>query len=316
VAQLLLLVDRQGLWMKPALLVLAAGLGTRYGGLKQIDAIGPNGETIIDYSVYDAVRAGFGRVVFVIRHYFEDAFKEKVSSKFDGFVETAYAYQEMNACLAGFEPSTDRDKPWGTGHAILVARDVIAGPFAVINADDYYGPNSFGTILRFIAAKDAAPDGYAMVGYTLRNTLSDYGAVSRGVCECDEQMFLRKIVERKEIEKHGDGARYFDADGAEHLLTGDEMVSMNLWGFQPSVFEHFQLHFDRFLGEYGNHERAELLIPSVADDLITSGKATVRVLHTDDSWFGITYRPDKFIAAECIRKLIDKGDYPEILWAH
>ena len=293
---------------------MAAGLGTRYGGLKQIDAVGPNGETIIDYSLYDALRAGFGKVVFVIRHYFEDAFREKVSSKFDGLVQTAYAYQELDACLGGFEPSTDRDKPWGTGHAILVARDVVDEPFAVINADDYYGPNSFETILGFIAAKDVSSNDYAMVGYRLRNTLSDYGAVSRGVCECDEQMFLMRIVERKEIEKHAGGARYFDANGTEHPLTGDEIVSMNLWGFQPSMFDHLQSSFDRFLRDKDDQDSSELLIPSVTDDLIKSGKATVKVLRTDDSWFGITYRQDRPIAIECIRRLIDEGVYPEKLW--
>ncbi|MBL7184931.1 MAG: nucleotidyltransferase [Phycisphaerae bacterium] len=300
--------------MKPALLVLAAGLGTRYGGLKQIDAVGPNGETIIDYSVYDALRAGFGKVVFVIRHYFEGAFREKVSSKFDGLVQTAYAYQELDACLGGFEPSMDREKPWGTGHAILVARDVVDEPFAVINADDYYGPNSFKTILGFIAAKDVSSNEYAMVGYTLRNTLSDYGAVSRGVCECDERMFLKKIVERKAIEKTEDGARYFGADRTEHHLAGDEIVSMNLWGFQPSIFDLLQSSFDRFLRDQGDQNSSELLIPSVTDDLIKSAKATVKVLRTDDSWFGVTYRQDKSIAIRCIRQLIDEGTYPEKLW--
>lgn len=301
--------------MEPTLVVLAAGLGTRYGGLKQIDAVGPNGETIIDYSLYDAMRAGFGKVVFVIRHYFEDAFKEKVSSRFDNFVQTAFAYQELDACLNGFEPAANREKPWGTGHALLVARDVVDGPFAVINADDYYGPNSFGTIFSFITATGTSPNDYAMVGYTLRNTLSDYGAVSRGVCECDGQMFLRKIVERKKIDKCAEGARYFDGDGREHRLSGDEIVSMNLWGFQPLVFDHFQSSFDKFLAERGGQDSAELLIPSVTDDLIRSGRATVKVLHTDDTWFGVTYRQDKAIAIECVRELIDRGIYPEMLWA-
>ena len=304
--------------MKPTLVVLAAGLGTRYGGLKQIDAVGPNGETIIDYALYDAMRAGFGKAVFVIRHYFEDAFREKVSSKFDNVVKTEYAYQELDSCLGDFTPSVDRDKPWGTGHALLVARDVVHGPFAVINADDYYGPNSFGTILRFITAKDTGPSDYAMVGYKLRNTLSDYGAVSRGVCECGDPAkdgFLRKIVERKNIEKHDGGARYFDEDGTAHLLTGDEIVSMNLWGFQPSVFDHFQSSFDQFLRQQGSLNSSELLIPSVTDNLIKSGRATVKVLHTDDTWFGVTYRQDRPIAMECVRSLVDRGVYPERLWA-
>ncbi|UCE50295.1 MAG: hypothetical protein JSW47_09045 [Phycisphaerales bacterium] len=301
--------------MKPTLVVLAAGLGTRYGGLKQIDAVGPNGETIIDYALYDAIRAGFGKVVFVIRHYFENAFREKVSSKFDSIVKTEYAYQELDAYLGDFAPSEDRDKPWGTGHALLVARDVVDGPFAVVNADDYYGPTSFGTILSFVTATDTSSNDYAMVGYTLRNTLSDYGAVSRGVCECDEQMFLKKIVERKKIEKHAGGVRYLDSAETAHRLTGDEIVSMNLWGFQPSVFDYFQSSFDSFLREQGDQDRSELLIPSVTDDLIRSGKATVKVLRTNDPWFGVTYRQDRPIAMECVRKLIDQGIYPEKLWA-
>lgn len=300
--------------MKPTLLVLAAGLGNRYGGLKQIDSVGPNGETIIDYSLYDALRAGFGKVVFVIRHCFEDAFRQKVGGKFDGVVQTAYAYQELYSCLGDYEPSTDRDKPWGTGHAILVARDVIDEPFAVINADDYYGPNSFETILEFISTTDVSSNDHAMVGYRLGNTLSDYGAVSRGVCDCDERMFLKKIVERKAIEKTDHGARYFDANGAEHHLTGDEIVSMNMWGLEPSVFDHIQSHFDRFLRDHGSRSDAEFLIPSVADELITGGEATVKVLRTDDSWFGVTYRQDRQIAIESIRKLIDRAVYPERLW--
>ncbi|RPJ29101.1 MAG: nucleotidyltransferase, partial [Planctomycetaceae bacterium] len=222
--------------MRPTLLVLAAGLGTRYGGLKQIDSIGPHGETIIDYSIYDAIQAGFGKMVFVIQHYFEDAFREKVSSKFDRFVETAYAYQEMDACVGDFKLPAHRDRPWGTGHAILVCRDLIREPFAVVNADDYYGVDSLKTIADSLAGKDVTDTDYAMVGYLLRNTLSEHGGVSRGVTQCDEDMFLKRIVECKKIEKAGAGARYLDGDGTSHALTGDEIVSMNLWGFQPSIF--------------------------------------------------------------------------------
>ena len=213
--------------MKPTLLVLAAGLGTRYGGLKQIDSVGPNGETLIDYSIYDGMTAAFGKVVFVIRHYFEDAFKAAVSSKFDRFVEVALAYQEMESRLGDFPPPADREKPWGTGHAILVAEEAINEPFAVINADDYYGPNSLKAIADFIGSGVSSRQ-YAMVGYTLRNTLSKHGAVARGVTECDERMFLKRIVERKKIEKTPTGARYLDPDGTPHALTGDEIVSMNL----------------------------------------------------------------------------------------
>lgn len=191
--------------MKPTLLVLAAGLGTRYGGLKQIDSIGPHGETIIDYSIYDGIQAGFGRMVFVIRHYFEEAFQEKVSRKFDRFVETAYAYQELDACIGDFKLPPDCKKPWGTGHAILVCQDLIHEPFAVVNADDYYGVHSLKTIAAFLTAKDVSTTDYAMVGYVLRNTLSEHGGVSRGVCQCDEHMLLKKVVECKKIEKAGSG---------------------------------------------------------------------------------------------------------------
>lgn len=300
--------------MKPTLLVLAAGLGARYGGLKQIEAVGPHGQTIIDYSIYDGIRAGFGKVVFVIRHYFEDAFKKKVSSKFNGFVETVYAYQEMDACLGDFELPRDREKPWGTGHAILVSQDVIRGPFAVINADDYYGTNAFTAMAEFLTPKGVASEDYAMIGYTLRNTLSAYGAVSRGVSECDEHMVLKRIVERTEIRNTGNTVQYFDADGTAHPLTGDEIVSMNLWGFQPSVFLLLQSQFARFLNDRGGETDSEFFIPSAVDALMASGKVTVRVLPTTDSWFGITYRRDRSIAVRRIRRLTNQGTYPEKLW--
>jgi len=298
---------------------LAAGLGTRYGGLKQIDPIGPNGEIIIDYAIYDAINAGFGKLVFVIRHYFESAFKEKVGSKFDNLVETAYAYQEVDP-IRRSSPVTRvpcdarRFKPWGTGHAILVAGDVIHEPFAVINADDYYGPNSFKTMARFLAKKDLSGNDYAMVGYTLRDTLSEYGHVSRGLCECDEQMFLRKIVERRKVENTATGARYFEDDGTERFLSGNEIVSRNLWGFQPSIFHHLKEHFRRFLKERGYEKNSELFIPTVVDELIGKEKATVKVLRTNDKCFGVTYRRDAAKAVRCIRQLIDQGLYPENLW--
>ena len=300
--------------MKPTLLILAAGLGTRFGGLKQIDPVGPNGEIIIDYAIYNAINAGFGKLVFVIRHYFENAFKETIGSKFDDLVETAYAYQEVNTCLGDFEPPKDRDKPWGTGHAILVARDVIHEPFAVINADDYYGPNSFQTMAQFLGKKDLSGNEYAMIGYTLRDTLSEYGPVSRGVCQCDEKMFLRKIVERKRVECTATGARYFEDDGTELLLTGNEIVSRNLWGFQPSIFHHLKVHFQRFLKERGDERNSELFIPTVIDELVEKEKVTVKVLCTNDKCFGVTYHRDAAIAKRSIRQLIDQGLYPENLW--
>ena len=312
--------------MKPTLLILAAGLGTRYGGLKQIDPVGPNSEIIIDYSIYDAINAGFGKLVFVIQHYFESAFKEKIGSKFDNLVETAYAYQEVDACVDGFEPSKERRKPWGTGHAILVARDVIHEPFAVINADDYYGPNSFKTMAQFLTTKDlscatlrssslrSTSNDYAMVGYTLRDTLGEYGPVCRGVCQCDEQMFLRRVTECRNIESTATGARYFEDDGTERFLTGNEIVSRNLWGFQPSIFHHLKVHFRRFLKERGDERDSELFIPTVIDELVEEEIVTVKVLRTNDKCFGVTYRRDAPIATRCIRQLIHQGLYPEDLW--
>ncbi|MCP4263362.1 MAG: nucleotidyltransferase [Planctomycetes bacterium] len=300
--------------MKPTLLILAAGMGTRYGGLKQIDPIGPSGEIIIDYSIYDAVNAGFGKIVFVIRHRFEDEFKEKISSKFNNLAETVYAYQEVNTCVDGFEVPKDRDKPWGTGHAILVACDLIHEPFAVINADDYYGPGAFKAISQFLTKKDLSSSDYAMVGYTLRDTLSEYGTVSRGVCQCDEQMFLRRIIERKKVEKTSIGARYFEEDGTEHILTGNEVVSRNIWGFQPSIFHHLKVRFGKFLEERSYERNSELFIPTVVDELIEKEKAKVKVLHANDNCFGVTYRRDAAIASNCVRQLIEQGLYPENLW--
>ena len=299
--------------MKPTLLVLAAGLGTRYGGLKQIDPVGPHGQTLIDYSLYDAVRAGFGKVVFVIRHHFEEAFRRCVSSKFDRFVPTEYAYQELEAPLGNFALPPGREKPWGTGHAVLVSRDAIHEPFAVVNADDYYGVGSLRKMAAFLT-RDAAPDLYAMVGFVLRNTLSEHGAVARGITECDEQMFLRRIVERKGIEKGPAGIRYQNTDGGAHALTGDEIVSMNLWGFHPSIFDPLALQFSQFLQERGHETGSELYIPSVVDAIVTSGQVQVKVQETDDTWFGVTYRKDAPAAARCIQGLIARGVYPARLW--
>ena len=300
--------------MKPTLLILAAGMGSRYGGLKQIDPVGPNGEIIIDYSIHDAIRAGFGKLVFVIRDYFADAFKEKIGGKFDGVVETAYVYQELDTALDGFSVPANREKPWGTGHAILVGKDVIDEPFAVINADDYYGIDSFKVMSKFLSGAEVSPADYAMVGFTLRNTLSEHGTVARGVCHCDENMLLRDVVETTAIARDGDGARYVGDDGVEHVLTGDEVVSMNLWGFHQSIFEHLSSQFSDFLRDRANDPKAEIFIPTVVDSLIKSEQVSVKVLPTHDSWFGVTYRQDREIAERSIAALIEEGVYPQRLW--
>lgn len=301
--------------MKPTLVILAAGIGNRYGGLKQIEPIGPNGEIMIDYSVYDAVRAGFDKLVFVIRKDFEDDFKHKISGKFENSIETAYVYQELEACPDGFGPPQNRKKPWGTAHAVLTAREVVDKPFVVINADDYYGHNSFKIIADYLSSSETfSPNNYAMVGYILRNTLSEYGYVSRGVCECTEKRMLKRIVERTKIEKTDEAVVYFDESERPVALTGDEMVSMNFWGFQPTIFNSLQSQFSNFLNQSGNDPEAEFLIPTAIDNLIRTGDARVKVLKTQDCWFGITYREDRASAIRNINKLIKKGIYPRKLW--
>jgi len=297
--------------LKPTLVVLAAGMGSRYGGLKQIDPVGPGGEVIMDYSMYDAVDAGFGKIVFVIRRDIEDSFKEKFSSKLEGVIETAYVYQELGLFVDGFEIPANREKPWGTGHAILVAKDEVNEPFAVINADDYYGPGSYRQMKDFLVSGN---DNYAMVGFTLRNTLSEHGHVSRGVCGCDENMLLQKVTEITEITKAGDGAVFVDENGDKNELAGDEIVSMNLWGFGPDIFEHLQSQFKEFLAEQGNELKSEFYIPAVVDKLISSGQKKVDVLHSQERWFGVTYKEDKDFAKARIEELIAKGVYPKKLW--
>lgn len=300
---------------KKTLLIIAAGMGSRYGGLKQIDPVGPNGEVIIDYSMHDALRAGFNKVVFVIRHSFEDAFREKIGNKLEGRTEVAYAYQELDSCLDGFTLPEGRQKPWGTGHAILVAKDVIHEPFAVINADDYYGVQAYHMMATQLKVINSIPDEYAMVGYVLRNTLSEYGTVARGVCHYDDQMYLTDVTERTSIRKEGKGAIFIDEQGAEQSLTGDEVVSMNLWGFAPDIFEHLQYQFSAYLREHANENKAEFYIPTAVDTLIKQGQKKVEILKTYDNWFGVTYRQDKEIAQGCVQELIEQGVYPETLWA-
>jgi len=298
---------------KPTLLVLAAGMGSRYGGLKQIDPIGPNGEAIIEYSMYDAIAAGFGKIVFVIREVFEQAFKDMIGTKLDGLVEVEYVYQELDRCLGDFELPSDRQKPWGTGHAILVAKDVINEPFAVINADDFYGGYSYKAIAEYLTSR-ASANNYCMVGYTLRNTLSANGSVSRGVCQCDGNMALQKIVEHTKIEDVEGSINCLDGVGSEKELTGEEIVSMNLWGFHTSIFEHLESQFAGFLKQKGGETTSEFYIPEVVDNLINSKQTEVTVLKSESSWFGVTYPQDKPQVVSQVSDLVEKGLYPEKLW--
>ncbi len=293
------------------LLILAAGIGSRYGGLKQIDPIGPGGETIIDYSIYDAVHAGFNKLVFVIRRDIEKSFKEIIGARFEKRVEVQYVFQELDKLPAGFTLPPHRMKPWGTGHAILMGSDVINEPFGVINGDDFYGANSFRVLANHLRA--GGPD-YAMVGFVLRKTLSEFGSVARGVCEVTAAGFLQSVTELTKIEKDRMAARHTDALGKDYPLTGDEIVSMNMWGFTPTIFNHLQGQFTAFLNQHGQEEKAEFYIPSVVNSLISSGQERLKVWRSTDSWFGVTYREDRPRVVGSIGRLIAQKNYPERLW--
>jgi NDP-sugar pyrophosphorylase family protein len=294
----------------PTLLILAAGMGSRYGGLKQIDPVGPGGETIIDYSIYDALRAGFSKIVFVIRKDIEQSFREMVGARFEKRVAVEYVFQELDKLPAGFSEPAGRTKPWGTTHAILMAADTIHEPFAVINADDFYGAEGYRVLAQHL---QSAAD-YAMVGFVLRNTLSDFGAVARGVCRVSGDNFLEDVVELTKIERDGEHAKNSDAAGSVTRLTGDELVSMNMWGFTPQIFGQLQERFQIFLERSRSDMQSESYIPSTVNELIASGQAQVKVLHTHDSWFGVTYREDRSHVVESIGRLIRDGYYPKRLW--
>jgi UTP-glucose-1-phosphate uridylyltransferase len=300
--------------MNPTLVVLAAGIGSRYGGLKQIEPVGPNGAIVIDYSVFDALRAGFGRVVCVIRRDIEADFRRAISSRFERFVPVDYVYQDLADVPAGFAAPAERKKPWGTGHAILAARDAVREPFAVINADDFYGRQSYQALALFLRAADPAGHRYAMVGFRLNNTLSEHGSVARGVCELDANGCLRRVVERTRIERTPLGVRYTTDDGQWHPLTGQEAVSLNLWAFTPTLFPHLQRQFADFLAARGQDPKAEFFIPTVVDALVAAGQATVRVLPTPEQWYGVTYPADKAAVSAGIGKLVADGVYPDVLW--
>lgn len=296
---------------KRTLLILAAGSGSRYGGLKQIDPVGPGGETIIDYSIYDAIRAGFDQLVFVIRRDIEKPFRENVGSRFEKRIAVRYVFQELDCLPPGVVPPPNRRKPWGTGHAIFVAADAIHGPFGVINADDFYGAHSFQLLAAHLRPDN--PD-YAMAGFVLRNTLSEFGSVARGVCQLADDR-LEGVREIIGIEKHGRTASYSNGTGEVHTLTGEEIVSMNMWGFNPTLFDPLGRQLLEFLKAHGSDEKAEFYIPSVVNTLIRSGEGQVKVLRTRSTWFGVTYRADRPFVIDGIRRLIARGDYPERLWS-
>lgn len=293
--------------MAPTLLVLAAGMGSRYGGLKQIDPIGPSGETMLDYSVFDALRAGFGRVVFVIRRDFEVVFRERIAAAYEGRIAVDFVFQSLEALPAGFTVPAGREKPWGTGHATWCAREKVREPFAVINADDFYGRDSFRKLAAFLAG--ARADEAAMVGFRLGNTLSEAGAVSRGVCSVDTEGRLLSVVEHSGIQA---------ADvGPGKKLSSDTLVSMNCWGFTPAVFPQLDAEFHAFLQSLGSvpAPKAEYYLPGAVSELIGRGRLQARVLTTESSWFGVTYREDKPRVVDSIARLVEAGEYPKKLWS-
>jgi len=293
------------------LLVLAAGMGSRYGGLKQIDPIGPGGEAIIDYSVHDAIQAGFNKLVFVIRRDIEEAFKEYFGRHLEKHITTHYVFQELDQLPAGFAVPPNRKKPWGTGHALLATAGVIREPFAVINADDFYGRQSFEILASHL--RSGSSD-HAMVGFVLSNTLSKFGSVSRGICQPGPGGFLESITELTNIEQVGPEVRNIDASGHVQPLTGQEIVSMNMWSFTPAVFEYLRQQMTEFLNQHGQEEKAEFYIPMFVNSLVAARRGRVKVLRTPEAWFGVTYREDRPEVVEAIRQLIARGDYPEKLW--
>ena len=300
---------------KPTLVILAAGMGSRYGGLKQIDGVGPSEEGIIEYSIYDAIRAGFGKVVFVIRKDIEAPFREKFDGKFKDQIEVAYAFQGMDSYVpAGIDPDK-REKPWGTSHAMLVAKEVVDEPFAVINADDYYGVEAFQKMASFLVA-EADPETFAMVGYVLHRTLSDHGTVNRGVTVVAEDYLLRDVNERLKIQRGTDTkVTYLGEDGHRYELADDAVVSMNFWGFHPSIFDRLEKGFAEFARDNVGNPKAEYLIPELVDGMIKDGTATVKVLVSEDKWYGVTYQEDKPKVQNAFAMLVAENTYPSPLFS-
>lgn len=295
---------------QPSLLILAAGIGSRYGSLKQLDKLGPNGETIIDYSVFDAKRAGFGKVVFVIRKSIESEFKETLMQKLNKHIEVDYVLQELKSIPAGAEVHPERIKPWGTGHAVLMAKDTIKEPFAVINADDFYGADAFRVLYSHL--QQAEEGQYCMVGYQLQNTLSEHGTVSRGVCTNNENNILQNVTERTKIARSGNKITYLDDNGNTEELHPETIVSMNCWGFTNGFFDHLEKAFNSFIMNNARTLKSEFYIPTVVNKLLNSGKVSVKVLHSSAKWFGVTYLEDRDNAVKQLEELTSGGNYQDM----
>lgn len=301
--------------MNTTLLILAAGMGSRYGGLKQLDQLGPSGETLMDYAIYDAIKAGFDQVVFVIRKDFEDTFKARFIEPLSGKIAVEYVFQDIHIQVEGVSNLEERKKPWGTAHAIMAAKEVIKNPFAVINADDFYGRSAFIGMANYLKNVEAPQKGhYALMAYILKNTLSPHGSVSRGICQVNAENQLVEIIERKKIYLEVDGIYFPTQDGGKEILNEHELVSMNFWGFTPDLFETLEARFPDFVRANQNDLKAEFLIPEVIQDMMQEQSAQVDVLTSDAHWIGITYQEDKPEAMSKLRDLIDQNIYPARLW--
>ncbi len=299
------------------LVIMAAGMGSRYGGLKQIDAVGENGEIIIDYSIYDAIKAGFNKLVFIITKDLDKAFREVIGDRISKYVDVEYAYQELDGLPAGYSVPDGRTKPWGTGHAIISAADKIDGPFAVINADDFYGRETFTTLANYLSQTDNSKKAvwdFCMAGFILKNTVTENGHVARGICTVDENGYLKDIVERTKIMYQGDKICYTEDEETWHELDSDSIVSMNCWGFTKEFLPEIKGMFPNFLDENMGNLKAEFYLPTAVDTLLKEGKCNVKVLKTNDKWFGVTYRQDKPVVEAAIREMTAAGKYPKKLW--
>lgn len=300
--------------MKPTLFVLAAGMGSRYGGLKQLDGVGPSGETIMDYSIYDAVHAGFGKLVFVIRKSFEKDFREKIVKKYEHKIPVELVFQDLDNLPAGFSVPEGREKPWGTNHAVMMGKDVIHEPFAVINADDFYGRESYKVLADYLSELDDTRNQYCMIGYRVGNTLSESGTVARGICETDAEGNLTGVVERTQVMRIDGEVKYKDENDQWIAIPDNTPVSMNMWGFTPDYFEHSEKYFVEFLKKNIQNPKAEFFIPLVVNELIVNNTAKVKVLDTPSKWFGVTYAEDRPGVVAKLQQLVDDGVYPSPLW--